>query len=117
VTAKDDLLIEQAVRAGWQVVPQILYRGTDNGLLRSVGSCADIVTIPLLGWSTVVRLAGGPAPGERRTTGTEVWRHVVPLQLALLWVLSNPADDADLSAWDSNIWFTAAPKNEDGDQQ
>lgn len=117
MTATYDLLIEQAVRAGWRVVPQILYRGNDNALVRSAGSCTDVVTIPLDGWSTVVRLDGGPAPGDLRATGTEVWRHVVPLQLALLWVTSDRDDDTDLSTWDSNIWFTAQPKkNDDGDQ-
>ncbi|WP_329073493.1 hypothetical protein [Amycolatopsis sp. NBC_01480] len=116
MTAKFDLLIETAVRLGWRVVPQILYRGNDNALVRSSGSCTDIVTIPLTGWSTVVRLAGGPAPGDLRATGTEVWRHVVPLQLALMWVGSDADDDSALSKWDSNIWFTAAPKNEDGDK-
>lgn len=116
LTADPEVLIEHAIRAGWRVVPQLLYRDRVNALMRTVGPHTDLVTIPLEGWSTVIRLAGGPCRGDRRRSGTEIWRHRVPLQLALVWLNSDPADDAYLSRWDSNIWRTAAPRNDEGEQ-
>jgi hypothetical protein len=102
-----DNLIAHAVRMGWQMVPQV-YGGPENSLIRTVGSYTDVVTIPEVGHATVVRLAGGPVAGHLRRPGSEVWHHVVPVPLALLWIHNDPGTDKQLADWE------AAPQ--DGDQ-
>jgi hypothetical protein len=92
--------IEKACEAGWSVVAQVGHGTCDNALIRSRNGITDLVTIPLIGYSTVVRLQGGPAPGRRRHTGHQWWRHLVPTGLAVEWVLTNPQDDRLLVEWD-----------------
>jgi hypothetical protein len=89
--------IELALQHGWILIPQI---GTgDNALMRFNRPWTDVVTIPLIGPSTVVRYLDGPPPGNPRTAAPERWRHQVPPPLALRWLLTNPENDHELRAW------------------
>ncbi|HEV2779237.1 MAG TPA: hypothetical protein VGX25_07530 [Actinophytocola sp.] len=89
--------IERLVAAGWRLVPQIGHGTCDNALLRTGRRFTDVVMIPILGDSTAVRLHGGPRPGQPRHTGQERWRHHIPLEVALEWILSDAVDDAWLA--------------------
>jgi hypothetical protein len=89
-----------AHNAGWSTILQVGHGACDNALIRSDGWVTDIVTIPDIGYSTVVRLQGGPEPGHPRRTGHQRWRHQVPPEVAVAWVLTNPKDDYMLSEWD-----------------
>lgn len=88
-----DLWISQAFAAGWSMVPQVTHGSCDNALLRVYRGITDVVTIPLLGYSTMVRLQGGPLPGQPRRTGVEQWRRHMPVDQAVAWLLNEPADD------------------------
>lgn len=89
-----DQYVEQALGVGWVLVPQVGLGSCENALIRSDEGVTDLVTIPLLGHSTVVRLQGGPERGHPRSTGREWWRHHVPPEVALDWLLSDPDDEA-----------------------
>jgi hypothetical protein len=92
--------IEQARSAGWSTIPQVGHGTCDNALIRFDRGFFDVVTIPAIGYSTVVRLQGGPAPGQPRMTGYQWWRHHVPVNIAITWVLTNPTDDDLLTEWE-----------------
>lgn len=85
--------VERALGAGWVLVPQVGLGVCENALLRPRAGVTDLVTIPVLGHSTAVRLEGGPEPGYPRRTGHEWWRHHVPPEVALEWLLTDPDDD------------------------
>jgi hypothetical protein len=87
-----DPLLQRAVALGWRLVPQVAHGGCDNALMLANGRETDIVTIPWLGDSTVVRLRGGPGPAQLRRTGTEKWRHYIPVEDALHWLLQGLPD-------------------------
>jgi hypothetical protein len=93
-------LIKHARQTGWFLVPQV-YGTPDMSLIRWVDQVVDVVTTPLLGYSTIVRLVGGPTAGELRETGEEIWRHIVPLPLALVWLNGDPHDDNALVEWET----------------
>jgi hypothetical protein len=95
-----DRYITQAQNNGWSMVPQVGHGTCDNALMRSAEGFTDLLTIPLIGYSTVVRLQGGPESGHPRRTGHQWWRHHVAPQIAVEWALSNPIDDHMLTAWD-----------------
>uniref|UniRef100_UPI003F49513A hypothetical protein n=1 Tax=Amycolatopsis sp. CA-290885 TaxID=3239925 RepID=UPI003F49513A len=92
-------MIELALRTGWRLQPQV-HGGIENALVRYVDPYTDVVTLPVLGRSTIVRIIGGPQRENWQHVGSEVWRHVVPVELALLWVGSNKNDDIDLVDWE-----------------
>lgn len=91
--------IEQALATGWRLIPQIGARGCVNALAWFGSGWTYLLTIPPQGRSTVVYLDGGPGRGQPRQPGREEWRHRVPIDLALQWVLDGPADDHELAAW------------------
>lgn len=82
----------RAVAAGWTLVPQISHGSCDNALIRTVDGITDVVTIPLLGYSTAVRLDGGPRPGQPRRSGNEEWRRHLPVDDAMAWLLDEPGE-------------------------
>lgn len=93
--------VARALEQGWRLIPQVgvghpenaLVRGYDNGV-------TDLVTLPEMGDSTVVRLLGGPAlPDQPRGTGQQMWRHQVPVTVAIEWALGDPDDDTLLRQW------------------
>jgi hypothetical protein len=90
------LYVKQALSAGWVLVPQVGIGFCENALLRPNANVTDLVTIPVLGHSTAVRFEGGPEPGFPRQTGREWWRHHVPPEVALRWLLTDPDDDERL---------------------
>lgn len=61
----------------------------------------DLITLPLRGDSIVVRIEGGPAPGQPRRTGHECWRHRVTPTWAADWATTNPYTDDLLVRWQS----------------
>lgn len=91
--------IEQALAAGWQLVPQIGARGCVNALAWFGDGWTYLATIPPHGRSTAVYLDGGPERGHPRQPGLEKWRHHVPIDVAINWILTGPADDHELAAW------------------
>lgn len=88
--------IERARHAGWHLVPQAGLGWCENALVRHVDGLSDLVTLPALGHSTVVRLEGGPEPGFPREPGRELWRHQLLPSLALDWLLTGPCDEQGL---------------------
>lgn len=91
--------VECALNVGWSLVLQVDYGVCENALIRTVEWFTDLVTLPPAGFSTVVRLQGGPARKQPRRTGHEWWRHHVPPEVALQWLLTNPDDDQLLIQW------------------
>lgn len=91
--------IERAFEAGWDLVPQIRADGSDNALVWFGAGFTYVVTIPLRGDATVVFFEGGPPRGHPRSPAREPWRHVVPVDVAMSWVLSGPEDDRALREW------------------
>jgi hypothetical protein len=92
--------IERALATGWTIIPQVGHGTCDNALIRVIDGFIDIVTVPTIGYATVVRLQGGPQPGHPRYVGHQWWRHHVPTQVAVAWALARPADDRTLVDWD-----------------
>lgn len=88
--------IEEILRVGWELTPQVAHGGTENGVWRIRNPYTDVVTLPEWGAAVVVRLVGGPRPRRRRVPGREVWRHLVPVEVAVAWILTDPDDDAQL---------------------
>jgi hypothetical protein len=95
-----DQAIERAVAAGWAIIPQVGHGTCDNALIHVDNGFVDIVTVPAIGYATVVRLRGGPEPGHPRHVGHQHWRHLVPTRIAVDWALTNPVDDNALVTWD-----------------
>jgi hypothetical protein len=91
--------IEEALEAGWFLVPQIRDETSDNALVWFGHGFTYVVTIPLHGAATVVFFEGGPPPGHPRRPAREPWRHRVPVDVALGWALSGPEDDRALREW------------------
>jgi len=94
-----DQQIEQALSEGWTIIPQVGHGTCDNALIRVHGGLIDLATVPTIGYSTVVRLLGGPLPGQPREVGYQQWRHHVPTQIAVAWALTHPTDDRTLADW------------------
>ena len=90
------LNVERALQAGWNLIPQAGPGWCENALVRTHAEVSDLVALPVLGDSTVVRLGGGPRPGYPRESGRELWRHQVPPEVALDWLLAGPGDEASL---------------------
>ncbi len=99
--------IERAMQAGWQLIPQVGLGWCENALVRSDDGFSDLVTLPMLGHSTVVRLEGGPRRGFLREPGRELWRHQLPPELALDWLLTSPRDKARLT----QVWVPPRTPN------
>lgn len=95
-----DEYIVLAQREGWSLIPQVGHGTCDNALMRQHNGFVDVVTIPEVGHSTVVRLQGGPEPAHLRRTGHQWWRHLVPPELAVKWALTDCRNDDLLTAWD-----------------
>lgn len=91
--------VDRALKAGWILVPQIKGNASDNALVLFGNPYTYLVTLPLVGDSTVACFHGGPPPGRPREPVHEPWRHRVPADVALTWVLSNPRDDRALREW------------------
>lgn len=101
--------IELLLRAGWRQFPQV-HGPLENSLMLSPQPGFQfVVTLPDFGPSVVVAIEGGPCRGHRRSAGRELWRHQVPVGLAIQWALSNPADDAELAKWEENAQRVQAP--------
>lgn len=93
-------LIDQARTQGWAIIPSVGFGVVDHMLIRRRDQLTtDIVTIPPSGDSTVVRLHGAINPVQPRRSGTQWWRHHVPVRVALDWLLSNSDDDHTLNDW------------------
>lgn len=94
--------IELLLRAGWRQFPQV-HGPLENSLILSPQPGIQfVVTLPDFGPSVVVAIEGGPCRGHRRDAGRELCRHQVPVNLAIQWALSNPADDEKLAEWTEN---------------
>lgn len=87
----------------WQLVP--LNDRTERSLIRRCGTVIDVVTFPADHYAIVVRVEGEVDGSE-----AEVWRHFVPVALALLWINSDPSDDAQLVEWEIRSWEISAPR-------
>lgn len=85
--------VERLLGAGWVLIPQVGLGFCENALVRRGAGVTDLVTIPVWGYSTAVRLEGGPEPRYPRWTGREWWRHQAPPEVALDWLLTGPDDD------------------------
>jgi hypothetical protein len=101
----------------------VLYVGTDGKLNghfwnNQIAGIATPNTVNDGAWHHVVlavRLAGGPVAGHLRKPGSEIWRHVVPVPLALLWIHNDPGTDKELADWEATACSHAAT-TQDGDQ-
>uniref|UniRef100_UPI003F491FAB hypothetical protein n=1 Tax=Amycolatopsis sp. CA-151526 TaxID=3239921 RepID=UPI003F491FAB len=89
--------IEEILRVGWKLTPQVAHGGTENAVWRIRNPYTDVVTLPEWGAAVVVRLIGGPQPRRRRLPGREIWRHLVPVEVAVAWILTDPDDDGQLA--------------------
>jgi hypothetical protein len=104
MTSADDPISSAVARAldgGWRLVEQVGMGYPENALVRRYDNgITDLVTLPELGDSTVVRLLGGAQlPEHPRRTGEQLWRVWVPVTIAIEWALGDPNDDALLRQW------------------
>lgn len=91
----------QLLNIGFYPVPQIATGFLESALLRVTDDrrYLDVLTLPVFGYATVVRAFASWSPTRPREHGAEVWRHLVPAQIAAQFLLSNPEDDAPLREW------------------
>lgn len=102
--------VDQATRQGWRLTPTISFGKPVPALIRSIEGIAahendiakhttDVVTLPLDGPCEVYRVVGGPSRDRPRNPGEQQFRHIVPLVLALRWVLFDAPDDEMFVEW------------------
>ena len=93
--------VDYALNHGWSMIPHCECGVPENALIRRDGEFTDLVTLPEIGHALVVRLHGGPTRDQPRAPGIAWFRHRVPVELALRWILINPADNDLLLQWET----------------
>lgn len=88
--------VDRALKSKWMLVPQIIGEASENALVLFGKEFTYVVTIPVMGDSSVVCFQGGPPPGHPRRPAREAWRNRVPVETAVNWALSNSRDDREL---------------------
>jgi hypothetical protein len=91
--------IDYAMTHGWSMVPSFGLGVYENALIRSAGGFTDFVTLPRVGHALVARVLGGPTRDQPRQPGSEWFKHYVPLEIALNWILVDSRTDELLQAW------------------
>ncbi|MET8763079.1 hypothetical protein [Lentzea sp. NPDC004782] len=91
--------VDYALNHGWSLVPSLGHGVYEGALTREVNGFTDFVTLPRLGHALVARFYGGPTRDEPRKPGTEWFRHYVPIEVALNWILVNADTDELLHDW------------------
>jgi hypothetical protein len=91
--------IDYALNHGWSMVPSFGFGTWENALIRNADGFTDFVTLPQLGHALVARLSGGPTRDQPRQPAAEWFKHYVPVEVALNWILVDPNTDELLQDW------------------
>lgn len=95
MAAADDIF-SALMQRGWHTTWQIGLGWAEQSLQREHAPYTDVVTLPAVGHSEVWRL---DTPWSGTQSPAPVWRHRVPVQVALDWMFTGAGDDQLLREW------------------